>query len=155
MVRGQYALGGNYFPVEDSESNDTNGTYSPYPANGRADLTIYGYDQDEIEWRLEANCNGADQDLFFPGQGGETMEARRICQGCAVRVECWGASIGRNEKWGIWGGFAHKERVRVRRLVSEGKTVEQAMRIVDKEAEHKLTRAKNMQGLRGYPRDLA
>ena len=35
-------------------------------------------------WTEEANCKGADADLFFPERGASTRKAKAICRACTV-----------------------------------------------------------------------
>jgi WhiB family redox-sensing transcriptional regulator len=65
-------------------------------------------------WRLDALCAETDPEAFFPEQGGSTREAKRVCGGCAVRIECLEAALGNDERFGIWGGLSERERRRVR-----------------------------------------
>ena len=39
-------------------------------------------------WQDQANCLGVDPDLFFPERGASTREAKEVCRGCVVRLEC-------------------------------------------------------------------
>jgi WhiB family redox-sensing transcriptional regulator len=58
---------------------------------------------------------GVDPELFFPERGSSTREAKEVCRGCVVRVECLEFAIANSEKFGIWGGMSERERRRVRR----------------------------------------
>ena len=69
----------------------------------------------ERRWQEEANCLGVDPDLFFPERGASTREAKGVCRGCEVRVECLEYALQHGEKFGIWGGLSERERRRVRR----------------------------------------
>lgn len=66
-------------------------------------------------WQERANCLGVDPDLFFPERGASTREAKGVCRGCEVRVECLEYALDHGEKFGIWGGLSERERRRVRR----------------------------------------
>jgi WhiB family redox-sensing transcriptional regulator len=66
-------------------------------------------------WQERANCLGVDPDLFFPERGASTREAKGVCRGCEVRVECLEYALAHGEKFGIWGGLSERERRRVRR----------------------------------------
>ena len=66
-------------------------------------------------WQARANCIGVDPELFFPERGSSTREAKEVCRGCVVRVECLEFAIANSEKFGIWGGMSERERRRVRR----------------------------------------
>ena len=66
------------------------------------------------EWRLDALCAETDPEAFFPEKGGSTREAKRVCTGCAVRVECLEYALTSDERFGIWGGLSERERRRLR-----------------------------------------
>ena len=66
-------------------------------------------------WQLKANCMGVDPDLFFPERGASTKEAKGVCRGCEVRLECLEYALQNGEKFGIWGGLSERERRRIRR----------------------------------------
>ncbi|MSW60826.1 MAG: hypothetical protein F2823_02755, partial [Actinobacteria bacterium] len=66
-------------------------------------------------WQERANCLGVDPDLFFPERGASTREAKGVCKGCEVRLECLEYALAHGEKFGIWGGLSERERRRVRR----------------------------------------
>lgn len=66
-------------------------------------------------WQEEANCLGVDPDLFFPERGASTREAKAVCAGCEVRVDCLEYALANGEKFGIWGGLSERERRRLRR----------------------------------------
>ncbi len=63
-------------------------------------------------WHSQANCRGADPDLFFPPRGARrvTQRAMAICEDCPVRAECLASAL---EVWwiqGVWGGLSATER---------------------------------------------
>ena len=66
-------------------------------------------------WTEEANCKGADADLFFPERGASTRTAKAICRACTVQDECLEYAVENSEKFGIWGGLSERERRRVKR----------------------------------------
>jgi WhiB family transcriptional regulator, redox-sensing transcriptional regulator len=72
-------------------------------------------DAEERRWQERANCLGVDPDLFFPERGASTKEAKGVCRGCEVRVDCLEYALSHGEKFGIWGGLSERERRRVRR----------------------------------------
>jgi WhiB family redox-sensing transcriptional regulator len=69
----------------------------------------------ERGWQERANCLGVDPDLFFPERGASTKEAKSVCNGCEVRMECLEYALRHGEKFGIWGGMSERERRRIRR----------------------------------------
>ena len=69
----------------------------------------------DLAWQDEANCMGANADLFFPERGASTRKAKQICAECEVQVECLEYAITNGEKFGIWGGLSERERRRIRK----------------------------------------
>ena len=66
-------------------------------------------------WKDLSNCLGVDPDLFFPERGASTREAKEVCRGCEVRIDCLEYALQNGEKFGIWGGMSERERRRIRR----------------------------------------
>ncbi len=66
-------------------------------------------------WTEEANCKGADADLFFPERGASTRKAKAICRACTVQESCLEYAVEQSEKFGIWGGLSERERRRIKR----------------------------------------
>jgi LuxR family maltose regulon positive regulatory protein len=71
--------------------------------------------EEERRWQERANCLGVDPELFFPERGASTREAKSVCAGCAVRLDCLEYALRNHEKFGIWGGLSERERRRLRR----------------------------------------
>jgi WhiB family redox-sensing transcriptional regulator len=96
-------------------------TTTPAPAAGAPrttgvlDAAFGGPDADEQGWQERALCAETDPEAFFPEKGGSTREAKKICTGCEVRVECLEYALGNDERFGIWGGLSERERRRLRR----------------------------------------
>ena len=86
----------------DREYNQSNGDRNRGDSDGRS-------------WQDEANCLGVDPDLFFPERGASTREAKEVCRGCVVRLDCLEYALVNGEKFGIWGGLSERERRRLRR----------------------------------------
>ncbi len=72
--------------------------------------------QDET-WQDDAICSQTDPEAFFPEKGGSTKEAKKICQGCPVRLECLQFALDHDERFGIWGGLSERERRKLKRGV--------------------------------------
>ncbi len=70
---------------------------------------------EELEWQERALCAQTDPEAFFPEKGGSTREAKRVCGGCEVRVECLEYALANDERFGIWGGLSERERRRVKK----------------------------------------
>ena len=70
---------------------------------------------EELSWQERALCAQTDPEAFFPEKGGSTREAKRVCLSCDVRAECLDYALGKDERFGIWGGLSERERRRLRR----------------------------------------
>jgi WhiB family redox-sensing transcriptional regulator len=71
---------------------------------------------DPMPWKELANCKGVDPDLFFPEQGTNRIQidqAKTVCRGCEVRIECFEYAMKHLEK-GVWGGTSEIQRRRIR-----------------------------------------
>jgi WhiB family transcriptional regulator, redox-sensing transcriptional regulator len=79
-----------------------------------ADLSYESTDVADESWRLDALCAETDPEAFFPEKGGSTREAKRVCVGCSVRLECLEFALQNDERFGIWGGLSERERRRLR-----------------------------------------
>lgn len=65
-------------------------------------------------WMQQAACRGLDPNLFIAERGDtDTIRnAKAICKTCPVKTEC--LEYGLEEKHGIWGGLAEKQRRQIR-----------------------------------------
>jgi len=88
-------------------TNNFSNIHSPNTSGGGQD--------DDRSWQDQANCLGVDPDLFFPERGASTREAKEVCRGCVVRLDCLEFALVNGEKFGIWGGLSERERRRLRR----------------------------------------
>jgi WhiB family redox-sensing transcriptional regulator len=78
----------------------------------------FGIGADDAEdpgWQDKALCAETDPEAFFPEKGGSTREAKKVCRGCEVRVECLEYALEHSEAFGIWGGLSERERRRMKR----------------------------------------
>ncbi|WP_282959284.1 WhiB family transcriptional regulator [Cellulomonas fimi] len=82
-------------------------------------LPIFGTPSDDPEmgWQERALCAQTDPEAFFPEKGGSTREAKKVCTGCEVRVECLEYALEHDERFGIWGGLSERERRKLKRRV--------------------------------------
>lgn len=79
---------------------------------------FYGRD---IDWQIDAACNGTDTEAFFPNKGESTSDAKRICRRCPVRAECLEYALDMAERFGVWGNCSERERRRLlKSLALEG-----------------------------------
>lgn len=75
---------------------------------------LWGLTSADREWATAAVCAQIDPEIFFP-DGGSDTKAKRICARCPVTAECLADALGRNERYGVWGGLNVRERNRLRR----------------------------------------
>lgn len=66
------------------------------------------------DW-TNANCRGMAAELFYPGRGESTREAKSVCKNCVVKAECLEFALVNMEKWGVWGQTSEKQRRALRR----------------------------------------
>lgn len=69
-------------------------------------------------WRVDAECRGADQSLFFAPRRGvsrDNVSAKELCDRCPVREECLEYALRTGQLYGIWGGMTERERRVLRR----------------------------------------
>ena len=67
------------------------------------------------DWQQLALCREADPELFYPQARESAPQAKAICMGCQVRVQCLAAAIVAREQHGIWGGLTYHERLNLTR----------------------------------------
>nr|WP_091242111.1 WhiB family transcriptional regulator [Klenkia soli] len=89
--------------------------YAAGPTGFQAVNWSAGLDEDDQGWQERALCAETDPEAFFPEKGGSTREAKKICTGCDVKMECLEYALGNDERFGIWGGLSERERRRLRR----------------------------------------
>jgi WhiB family redox-sensing transcriptional regulator len=63
-----------------------------------------------VSWQDDALCATADPELWFPGNGGPSVAAKRICRQCPVRPQCLHYALRHGEEYGIWGGLSYSQR---------------------------------------------
>lgn len=66
------------------------------------------------EWMARAVCASVDPEIFYPEKGGSTAGAKQVCRACPVKAECLEMALVNNERYGIWGGVAERERRKLR-----------------------------------------
>lgn len=64
-------------------------------------------------WKEDALCAQTDPEAFFPEKG-DNVDAKRVCSGCDVQMQCLIKALRNDEPFGIWGGFSTQERRRIR-----------------------------------------
>jgi WhiB family redox-sensing transcriptional regulator len=73
-----------------------------------------------MEWVHRARCKDVDPELFFPvGTTGPAAaqidDAKAICAGCDVRLQCLEWALATGQDAGVWGGTSEEERRSIRR----------------------------------------
>lgn len=69
-------------------------------------------------WMARRNCWDADPEVFFADESTgmkrkghvKNAEAKDICGGCDVRLDCLTYAIENGEDWGVWGGLDEDQR---------------------------------------------
>jgi len=66
------------------------------------------------EWMSDALCRDSDPEIFYPGTGHDSRDARAVCARCPVRAACLAYAIEHREYHGVWGGQSERQRRNVR-----------------------------------------
>lgn len=61
-------------------------------------------------WLGDALCAQTDPEAFYPEAGQDGKAAKRICARCPVNAECLSYAVVVDERHGVWGGMARKQR---------------------------------------------
>lgn len=73
-----------------------------------------------MEWVHRARCKDEDPELFFPvgttGPAADQIDdAKAVCDGCEVRLQCLEWALATGQDAGVWGGTSEDERRSIRR----------------------------------------
>ncbi len=62
-------------------------------------------------WTAQASCAQGEQapDALFV-EGAAQREARAVCHGCPVRLDCLADALDSRADFGVWGGMTERER---------------------------------------------
>lgn len=63
-------------------------------------------------WQDRAACSDVSNTVFFPVSA-NYAQAKLICAGCAVRLQCLAYALRTEQPEGVWGGLAPHERKRL------------------------------------------
>jgi Transcription factor WhiB len=77
----------------------------------------------EPGWAKDAACREHPELSWFPGRGEPTDPARRVCAGCAVRLECLRYALADETLTGVWGGTSRQQRDRARKRDLDAETM--------------------------------
>jgi WhiB family redox-sensing transcriptional regulator len=81
---------------------------------------------DPPDWTDQAECLGADTDLFFADVGSvELDQARAICARCPVSDDCLTANL--REPYGMFGGHSATSRARIRRARHRDRRIQEEL----------------------------
>jgi len=80
-----------------------------------------GISDGDQTWKKRGACVDFPSVWWFPEKGHghnqqPARQAKEICRGCDVRVECLEYAITHNEVYGLWGGLGYKDRVKIKKL---------------------------------------
>jgi WhiB family redox-sensing transcriptional regulator len=72
-----------------------------------------------VRLALRGACRDEDPELFFPvGSSGPALlqraQAKAVCAGCPVRIDCLNYAIETGQAAGVWGGVSEEERHAIR-----------------------------------------
>jgi len=67
------------------------------------------------DWRTFSVCRSHPTQWWFAGGNREIAQAKEICSGCSVQVECLEFALARPDLTGIWAGTTPSERGMLRR----------------------------------------
>ena len=69
------------------------------------------------DWQLDGACRGMDSVYFFnpdgergPARERRDINAKMVCSGCPVLMQCRKHALRVREPYGIWGGLSPRER---------------------------------------------
>lgn len=99
---------------EPSRTRSHSSRHRPRPgSHGYGTTTTQAWD-----WQLRARCRGLPAEVFFTTDDDRGIRriaheenAKRVCHGCPVKVECLSHAIQADETYGIWGATTPKERI--------------------------------------------
>lgn len=77
-----------------------------------------------MEWQDAGICKTVDPEMFFEEvKGSDNPAARKVCEGCPVKVKCLQYALDNNEEFGVWGGLTppsrHKFARKYKRVTAE------------------------------------
>lgn len=73
------------------------------------------------EWQDDALCAQVGTEVFFPPKGGNTLDAKLICEGCDVILQCLEYALANEHsmRFGIFGGLSERERRKLIKFMEE------------------------------------
>ncbi|GAB3234707.1 hypothetical protein GCM10027447_32000 [Glycomyces halotolerans] len=102
-----------------------------------------------IDWTTKALCQEGDPDALFV-QGAEQNNAKKICRGCPVRLECLADALDNRIEFGVWGGMTERERRALLRKHADVRSWRAVFEVALEEEQRNARRA----GRRRIPVDL-
>lgn len=64
-------------------------------------------------WMARGSCIDQHPSFFFPSDGVGVTRARKVCNDCAVKLECLEYALENRIEHGVWGGASERERRRI------------------------------------------
>lgn len=108
----------------------------------RSEIPMFGFPEEEKEWRKDALCRGLDSGTFYPSKGDSMLPAYAVCRGCPVRTECLDSAITRGERFGVWAGYTPQERKKIQREAQDQKvSYQKAAEPYDQKRDRRLHKA--------------
>jgi WhiB family redox-sensing transcriptional regulator len=61
------------------------------------------------DWASQGVCRDVDPEALFVA-GAAQHQAKAICYGCPVRIDCLADALDSRAEFGVWGGLTERER---------------------------------------------
>lgn len=100
------------------------------------------------DWVRLAACRKLDEPDRLFVQGAAQHDAKTVCRGCPVRLECLAEALDARIEWGVWGGMTERERravLRRRPAVTSWRKLLETARTRYEQPEEVVTAAARMQ----------
>jgi WhiB family redox-sensing transcriptional regulator len=66
-------------------------------------------DTGNSDWAAQGVCRDVDPEALFVA-GAAQHQAKVICYGCPVRIDCLADALDSRAEFGVWGGLTERER---------------------------------------------
>ncbi|MFE4454756.1 WhiB family transcriptional regulator [Streptomyces sp. NPDC056796] len=61
-----------------------------------------------MDWVVQGLCRAQPERMF--AEGDAEAEAKAVCAGCPVRLDCLAHALDHREGYGVWGAMTERER---------------------------------------------
>lgn len=82
----------------------------------------------------EVPCQSNNPDLWFAESPADLEEAKALCVGCPIRMQCLAGALERHEPWGVWGGEIFERGVVIARKRPRGRPRKEDRRLDERPA---------------------